>query len=337
MALLGFVAPMSAEQPRVTPVDLQAAKRVEPIGIEQDGLVFGWKLKTGSSQARDVRQQAYRILVATSARKLEQQTGDVWDSGRVSSQTFWQLPYGGAALRSNTRYFWKAQAWSATNAPGPWSATAHFTTGILHPEEWNAKWITAAAAAGATPLPVFYKRVGVHAQVAQALLSVSGMGQYEVDLNGRDVTKTVLNPGWTNYRKTVSYDTYDVTSLLHAGDNAIAVLLGNGMYNVEETKGRYTKFTGSFGPLKFILQMQVRYRDGSVQRFVSDGSWLTHAGPITFSSIYGGEDYDADALPENWRLADFQPAGWQRAVEVEGPGGVLTSERSSPDGDRADV
>jgi alpha-L-rhamnosidase len=330
LLLLTLPAHLIAQKQTITPVKLQAANKIDPIGFDQSSLVFGWTLRSEPATGRDVRQSAYRILVASSAQKLDRQIGDVWDSRRVTAQTFWQLPYRGADLRSQTEYFWKVQAWDGSGTPGPWSAPAHFTTGILHPADWTAKWIAAPATGASAPLPVFRKDVNLAGQVAQALLSVSGLGQYEVRLNGSDVTKTVLNPAWSNYRKTAPYDTYDVTTLLHTGSNAVAVLLGNGMYNVEQTKGRYTKFTGSFGAVKFILQMEVRYRDGTSRRFISDASWLTHPGPITFSSIYGGEDFDAGALPAGWDMAGFKGAGWQPVVEVDGPGGALEAEPSSP-------
>jgi hypothetical protein len=327
---LTFLTQAIAQKQTITPVDLQAANKTDPIGIDQGSLVFGWTLRSQPATARGVRQTAYRILVSSSAQKLDRQIGDVWDSGQVAAQTYWQLPYRGAELRSHTQYFWKAQAWDSAATPGPWSAAAHFTTGILRPTDWTAKWIAAPATGAPASLPVFRKDVSLTGQVAQALLSVSGLGQYEVRLNGGNITNTVLNPGWTNYRTTVPYNTYNVTSLLRTGHNAVAVLLGNGMYNVEQTPGRYTKFTASFGAPKLLLQLEVRYRDGTSRRFVSDASWLTHAGPITFSSIYGGEDYDARALPPGWDLPGFNATSWQPAVESDTPGGALKSEPSSP-------
>jgi hypothetical protein len=330
LTLLALPAEAMAPKPAITPVNLQAANKIDPIGIDQDSLVFGWTLRSQPAAARGVRQSAYRILVASSARQLDRQTGDVWDSGQVTSPTFWRLPYRGAELHSHTEYFWKAQAWDDKGNPGPWSASAHFTTGILHASDWTAKWIAAAPAGADASLPVFRKDMSLAGPVAQAMLSVSGLGQYEVRLNGNNVTNTVLNPAWTNYRKTVPYDTYDVTTLLRPGRNAVAVLLGNGMYNVERTPGRYTKFEGGFGQPKFILQLELRFRDGTSRRFVSDASWLTHPGPITFSSIYGGEDFDANALPAKWDQPGFEPAGWQPVVEVDGPGGALATEPSSP-------
>ena len=148
------------------------------------------------------------------------------------------------------------------------------------------------------PLPIFRKEFRVTGPVKSAIVVVSGLGQYELHLNGANVADTVLNPGWTNYRKTVLYNTFDVTRRLRPGVNAFGVLLGNGMYNVPGIRGRYTKFVGSFGQPKLILQMHIEYRDGTETIVTTDSSWQTAPGPITFSSIYGGEDFDARRAAE---------------------------------------
>ena len=122
--------------------------------------------------------------------------------------------------------------------------------------------------------------------VRRALLYVCGLGQYELWLNGRRVGKRVLDPGWTNYRKTCLYSAYDVSEQLKPGRNAVGVMLGNGMYNV--AGGRYVKFLGSFGPPKLILQLEIEHADGAASVVATDASWRTAPGPIVFSCIYGG-------------------------------------------------
>jgi alpha-L-rhamnosidase len=332
--LLGAFHLAQAQSGGITPVDLKTGMRSNPLGIQTDVISFGWALQPKDPGARSQRQTAYRILVASSANNLARNLGDVWDSGRVSSRVYWQLPYRGPTLHAHSTYYWKAEAWDETLRPGLWSASARFTTGLAE-GDWTAKWIAAekdtdTLATSGAALPVFRDEFTVRSPVKSAILFVTGLGQYELHLNGSNVTTTVLNPGWTNYRKTVPYDTYDVTSLLHRGPNAFAMLLGNGMYNVEEVKGRYTKFAGSFGHPKCRVQMEVRYQDGSSSRFVTDRSWKTHTGPIAFSSIYGGEDEDARVLPQDWELPGFQAQDWHAALEVSGPGGSMVAEASSP-------
>jgi hypothetical protein len=142
-------------------------------------------------------------------------------------------------------------------------------------------------------------------------------------VNGRKAGDAALEPGWTNYRKTCLYSVRDVTSLLGPGRNTLGILLGNGMYNV--TGGRYVKFKGSFGPPKLILRLRIEHDDGSVTEIGTDGAWKTAPGPITFSCIYGGEDFDARAEPTGWDRPEFDDSGWTAAEAAQGPGGRLAA------------
>ena len=203
------------------------------------------------------------------------------------------------------------------------------------PAPWRASWIAAQTdasvdAKASRPLPLFRYEFPLNKRVDRATLQISGLGQFEAHVNGRNVTGAVLTPGWTDYRKRIFYDTYDVTNLLQQGGNAIGVMLGNGMYNVQPTKDRYIKFSGSFGQPKLILQMEVRFADGSRQTIVSDAAWKTAPGPILFSSIYGGEDYDARREQPGWDQPGFHDQAWAAAAIVAGPGGKLTAENMPP-------
>ncbi|MBB5058824.1 hypothetical protein HDF16_003538 [Granulicella aggregans] len=179
-------------------------------------------------------------------------------------------------------------------------------------------------------MPLFRDNFVVRKAVSKATLRISGLGQYEAHINTHNVTDAVLTPGWTDYRKRVLYDTYDVSDLLVQGKNAIGVLLGSGMYDVRETKGRYTKFTGSFGPLKLIAQLDVRYVDGTEETIGTDANWRTTPGPITFSSAYGGEDYDARLEQPGWDGPAFDAAAWGHSELSESPGGILVPETIPP-------
>ncbi len=327
------------------PVHLTTEFRTDPVGIATATPVFAWTLQPTVASARNLHQLAYRIRLVAAIGDPRRPTALLWDSGRIASFTYWQRPYTGPALHSHSTYTWQVQVWDAHNHPGPWSAPARFTTALLSPSDWTAHWIAAEPDGPSVPstddvshlspiqpppLPVFRRDFKVRKPVASALLFVAGLGQYELHLNGRDVTDTVLHSGWTNYRKTVLYDTFDVSTLLRPGPNAFGILLGNGMYNVEGAEGHYTKFIGSFGQPKCLLQLEVRYTDGTSDRFLSDRSWQTHPGPIVFSSTYGGEHFDARALPLRWDRPSFPAVGWTPALEVDGPGGVLTAEQAPP-------
>lgn len=180
------------------------------------------------------------------------------------------------------------------------------------------------------PLPLFRKSFMLSGTIEHAVLYASGLGQDELRINGKKVGNDVLTPGWSEYSKTVYYDSYDVTKLLRTGENALGVMLGNGMYRVLKTPGRYTKFVGSFGQPKCIVQLHIELAGGKSVEIVSDGTWKTKPGPITFSSTYGGEDFDARLEPQGWDRSGFDDAGWRAASVVQGPGGTLAPEIAPP-------
>jgi hypothetical protein len=189
----------------------------------------------------------------------------------------------------------------------------------------ETRWIAAPATLPTTSLPIFRHQFSLTELPASATLRISGLGQYEAHLNGHNVTRAVLTPGWTLYTKHVLYDSYNVLPLLRRGPNAIGVLLGNGMYNVQPDPGRYTKFDRSFGPVKLIAELTLIYPNGTTQTISTDHTWRTTPGPITFSHVFGGEDYDARLAPTTWDLPTFNDSAWSAAVATEGPGGVLTT------------
>ncbi len=174
-------------------------------------------------------------------------------------------------------------------------------------------------------LPIFRRQFTVNAGLQRALICICGLGQYELSANGAKVGNALLAPGWSLYSQTCLYDTLDITSYLTNGNNAIGVMLGNGMYNVQST-ANYTKFTGSFGPPKVIAQIYLYYTNGTSQVIASDAQWLTTSGPITYSHVYGGESYDARLLTAGWNQAGFNAAGWSAAVVTNGPGGLLRGQ-----------
>ena len=148
-------------------------------------------------------------------------------------------------------------------------------------------WGTGVAVQNTNGLPIFRRQFTVNSGLQRAVIYICGLGQYELSANGAKVGDTLIAPGWTKYNKTCLYDSLDLTSYLTNGNNAIGVMLGNGMYNVQPSS-RYTKFTGSFGPPKVIAQIHLFYTNGTSQVIASDTNWLATAGPITFSSVFGG-------------------------------------------------
>jgi alpha-L-rhamnosidase len=302
--------------PTITVTALRCEYAIDPLGVDTPSPRLFWQI---AASRRAERQTAYQVLVGSSLTMLARDDADLWDSGRVESDDTIQVPYAGRPLSSSQQVFWKVRAWDREGRPSPWSAPATWTMGVLAGEDWRgARWIRDRADSETVLLR---RTVRVRTGLRRALVHVSGLGQYELHVNGTRAGEDELAPGWTKYDRTCLYDTHDVTSLFRDGENALGLFLGNGMYRVHA--GRYTKFTGSFGPLMAILQLRLEYSDGTTDTVVSNGDWRTHAGPITFSSIYGGEDFDARLLQEGWDRSGFDETGWQPAGIAAGPGGVL--------------
>jgi len=179
------------------------------------------------------------------------------------------------------------------------------------------------------PARMLRKDFNVEGQVKRATLYISGLGLSEPYLNGAKVGDDMLVPALTDYDKRVFYLTYDVTKRLKPGPNAAGVILGNGRYFAPRNK--VPTLMRTFGYPKLLLQLEIEYSDGKVERVVSDGSWkLTTEGPIRANNEYDGEVYDARQEMEGWSHPGFNDSGWQQAHVVRGPAGVLAAQPIEP-------
>lgn len=338
---------------QLTPVNLRCEYFSNPAGVDVSRPALSWNIQTPASR-RDMHQTAWQIIVAEEKQQLNEHANCCWNSGVIDSQHMSQILYNGKALQSGKRYWWKVRVWDETGQSSSWSQPAYWVMGQLNTSDWKAQWITAQGAdkyahqyQSAThdfnlrrDLPEFrafapkasepnYSSLLARREfksahhLKKAILHISGLGQYELFINGKRVGDYLLAPGWSYYPKTVLYDTYNVTSLIRSGANAMALMLGNSMYNIQPDSVRYVKFLGTFGPLKAIVQLDMDYSDGSHQTIGSDRNWQVAPGPVTYSNFYGGEDYDARLLAKGWNLPRFKSASWQNAVECAGPGGEL--------------
>ena len=147
-------------------------------------------------------------------------------------------------------------------------------------------------------------------RVKRARAYIAGLGYSELRLNGRKAGNHVLDPAWTTYDKRVLYVTYDVTSFLRQGANAVGVMLGNGWF-----KSR-----------ALLLQLDIELEDGSAVSVVSDASWKAADGPIFEDSVYNGETYDARLETPGWDRPGFDDKDWTAAEAVKGPAGVLSAQ-----------
>jgi alpha-L-rhamnosidase len=308
--------------------NLRCEYRANPLGMDSAAPRLSWVL---SSKQRGQGQTAYEIQAATDSGKLADNTADLWDSGRIESADSIQIPWNGKPLQTNKRCFWHVRVWDRDGRASAWSDPAEWTMGILSPADWRGEWIGEGSETAKDPLPIFRKEFTLAQVPRRAVIYICGLGQFELRINGRRVGNDFLQPGWTDYRKTCLYSAYDVTSFLKPGANAIGVSLGNGMFNVIRQPERYTKFASSFGMPEMIAQVFLEEPDGHTDVVASDETWKTSPGPITFDSIYGGEDYDARLEQAGWDQAGFDDSRWNGAEVVKPPGGQLAgTSRSAP-------
>ena len=325
----------------------------QQLAVSKGDISLGWQMQ--SDKNGDV-QTAYQIIVTESV------TGKkVYDSKKQKSSASQHVSI--PSLQPNKHgYQWKVRVWDNDGKPSEWSAAQTIrvvpASADLSADGQRPQWIGAITKRDAR-LPEgrfsnaefkkdYFKEKwdGVDTlssksiilrkefqtgkkKITDAVVYVSGMGHYEMLVNGQKVGSSEFAPLWSEYGKTIYYNTYDVTSLLQKGGNAVSVLLGNGFFNVQRGD-RYSKLQTSFGAPQMIMRLEINYSDGTQQTILSDESWKYTLSPITFNSIYGGESYDARLVQKGFAQAGFNDAAWKNAVKVEGTGGVLEPQTAPP-------
>ncbi|MFO7976142.1 MAG: family 78 glycoside hydrolase catalytic domain [Candidatus Hydrogenedentota bacterium] len=323
------------------PVDLTCEYRENPLGIDTATPRFAWVNEAANPDAREKSQTAYRILVASSSELLETDTGDLWDSDKVVSRENIQISYGGTALGSRRRAFWKVRVWDEEGRISPWSETAWFETALLDQSDWSADWIMRneempedeEALFEENPAPLLRKEFSIEKPVRRARAYVTGLGYYELRLNGAKVGDHWLDPGWTDYSERVLYATYDVTDALGEGYNAVGIMLGNGWYNPLPLKmwgWLNIREHLTIGIPRAILQLEIEYIDGTHDRLVTDATWKVGDGPIVRNNVYLGEVYDARLEQPGWDMPGFDDSAWGEAVVASPDLGPLMAQMPPP-------
>ncbi|WP_121356204.1 alpha-L-rhamnosidase [Flavisolibacter nicotianae] len=305
-----------------------------PKGIDATQPRFSWQ---ASVEDRGMKQTAYQVIVASSLRKLASNEGDLWNSGKVASDQSILVAYAGKPLQSRQNCFWKVQVWTNDGEVG-WSQPASFSIGLLKPSDWNAKWIgldrafpwDSMSKFARLSARYFRKEVQLSKIVKKATVYIAGLGLYEFYVNGQKIGDQVLAPPPTDYGKRVLYNTFDVTSQLKQGQNALATVLGNGRFFTMRQNYKPKKWH-TFGFPKLLLQLEVEFSDGTRQVVMSDGTWKATAdGPIRTNNEYDGEEYDATKELTGWDKIGYDDHNWLKAEIVKAPGGMLVAQMNTP-------
>ncbi len=292
-----------------------------PLGLDVRQPRLSWKL---AAMHRGARQTAYQILVAGTPAILEAasagraQDGLLWDTGQVESDTSIHVPYAGVALQPGQRCYWRVRVWDESHAVSEWSETAFWEMGLLDHANWQADWITPdwdVPVSWPQPAPLLRREFTARSDIAAARIYVTSLGLYELWLNGQRVGDAVLTPGWTSYNHRIQYQTFDVTELVHEGDNVLGAMLGDGWYR------GYLGHRGQRGlygdRLALLLQLHLTYANGHVEIINSDTQWRAVRGPVLMSDIYMGETYDARREKPGWDKAGYDDSEWHPVRRID--------------------
>jgi alpha-L-rhamnosidase len=352
------------------PERLRCEDLKDPSVIDVQNPRLSW-INTDPLFIRNQSQTAWQILVASSREELLKDNGDLWNSQKVNSSQSFNIVYKGVPLRSRQDCWWKVRVWDNKGKPSGWSEADFFSTG-LREDEWKAQWIgapwqgeepipdnlrplTASRAKPGQkiteingletppPAPMLRKQFKAAREVASAKAYVTGLGYFELWLNGQKVGDDVLVPNQTNYGKRpglmnnyiaiednfreykVLYLCYDLTKLIRNGDNAIGAIIGNGFYNAP------INWTESYGTPRFLSQIYIKYTDGTEELIVSDQSWKASKSPILMDLIYDGEHYDARLEQKSWSEPGFDDSKWENAIIRKTPEGKMRAHMSYTD------
>jgi alpha-L-rhamnosidase len=356
---------------KITPANLTCEYLKNPMVIDVINPRLSW-INIAEVGERGQVQSAWEIRIAGSKELLLSGKADLWNSGKITSGESVNIRYGGKALASRQDCWWQVRVWDKNGKVSEWSEPAFWSMGLLDPQEWKAKWIGAPwqgeepipdrerpltasrAKPGQTvtdiynlnsppPAPMLRKSFSVRKDFVAAKAYVTGLGYFELYLNGKKVGHEVLVPNQTNYGKRpglminaipipdnfkeyrVMYLSYDLKDLLTEGENVVGTIVGNGFYNAP------INWTESYGTPRFLGQIHLTYADGTEDVIISDETWKVAKSPVIMDLIFDGEHYDARLEQPGWCNKGFDDSRWLNAVIRKAPEGRMKAHMAYPD------
>lgn len=308
-----------------------------PIGIDILEPQLSWKM---ASCQRGILQSAYRILVASCVEDLETETNLLWDTKKVASSQSVHVTYNGAGLLSRKPYYWKVKIWDHLNQESAWSECSSWEMGLLQEGDWLAQWIEPVQEPVVLedpinlfemfsgkfnhdpevvdrlhPCQLLRKSFDIGSEVQRARIYATAHGVYSLELNGQKVGNCELAPEYTAYDEYLQYQTYDVSTLLSTGVNAIGVVIADGWY-----AGRVslTGDSGQFGVrLGLLFQLEIEYTNGTRDVVYSNETFRSSIGPWIYSDLFIGEKYDARLEKKGFSTANYDDTDWQPVHRAE--------------------
>ncbi|OQE23054.1 hypothetical protein PENSTE_c009G08623 [Penicillium steckii] len=334
----------------------------EVLGVDSDEIRFYWAI---NSTKKGTTQSAYRITLTTDRQSLEypdhENSNFDWDSERVASNeqrnVICKLDDG---FKSTCSYYWQVTVWDNNNQIYK-SSIQHFFTGyprsrLLPPysmnqtymphsslifrtwfedeaNRWKAVWI---GDGGDKPI-YLRKSFKLPKQPTRAILFASGLGHFNMSVNGQPASNHRLDPGWTGYHQRVQFTSYDVTDHLGTGENVLGAHVGNGFYAGDKGEDRFfwpmyedNTYVRYGNELCFFCELHLFYDDGSHETLISDPTWNVRKSATSLANIYASETHDRRLYPENWDTAMFSGEDWQPAKPLTGPRGHIFYQTQPP-------
>lgn len=335
-------------------------RKDQPLGLDVETPRLGWQIVADAGE-QDVMQTGYHILVASSPELLANNQGDLWDATVQSPQSLW-VDYLGTPLQANQRAYWKVQVTcertkgkKTVTEQSDWSDASSWGAGMLTGDNWRGNWIGLDYAMPwdvedvHSRLSARYYRTTFEMkdkQVRHATLHIAGLGLYEAFVNGKrvgdapssesNVGQQVLMPAPTDYRRSIIYNSFDVTPFLTPlnlsnPSNCLAVTVSNGRYYTMQQKKKLYKIP-TFGYPTLRANLIIEYTDGTRDVIATnEKNWrITADGPIRSSNEYDGEIYDAGKAFGNWTMADFDDSQWQQPERSALPIGKMRGNTTPP-------
>ena len=277
------------------------------LGIAQERPRISWKF---AGNVKDWNQKEYEIGTSSSGKK---------ENFRVPSENSLLVPWPSTPLQPGVSVTVLVRAYGgvakAEAKPTPWSEPVNVEMG-LRSKDWAASLIepSRVVMVAESNQPMMFRRsFHLRQAISQARLYITAHGVYSAEINGRTVGDHVFAPGWTSYGHRLTYQTFDVTNLLESGDNAIGAYVGAGWYlgRLGFLGGKANLWGDNVG---LFAELVVHYADGSQETMVTDHDWKWNIGPIIFSEIYDGEEYDARLESKGWSTSRFDDSKWEKVA-----------------------